>query len=93
MALTSHNAVSLEFDATPQFQTHGPHEEQRGRKKSGSFLLDPNGPKLRKSNQGRISKCMKSRRMLVDVAGIEPATPCLQSARVVSNDCLAHFNC
>ena len=30
---------------------------------------------------------------LVDVAGIEPATPCLQSARVDSNNCLAHFNC
>jgi hypothetical protein len=28
---------------------------------------------------------------LVDVAGIEPATPCLQSARVASNKRLAHL--
>jgi hypothetical protein len=31
-------------------------------------------------------------KMLVDVTGIEPVTPCLQSAGVASNKCLVHFN-
>jgi hypothetical protein len=30
--------------------------------------------------------------MLVDVAGIEPATPCLQSTRLCPNNSAAHFN-
>ena len=30
---------------------------------------------------------------LVDVAGIEPATPCLQSTRLVSTHSFYHFNC
>jgi hypothetical protein len=31
--------------------------------------------------------------ILVDVAGIEPATPCLQSARLASNKQPVLFNC
>jgi hypothetical protein len=34
---------------------------------------------LRQLANGPISKCLKSRKMLVDVTGIEPVTPCLQS--------------
>src|SRR5271156_475364 len=36
-------------------------------------------PNLAKLANGPISKCLKSRKKLVDVTGFEPATPCLQS--------------
>ena len=48
-------------------------------------------PNLAKSANGRIIKCLKSRKMLVDVTGIEPVTPCLQN-KTATPPKSNHFN-
>ena len=45
-----------------------------------------------RSGRGDFSKSFAIRKNLVDVSGIEPVTPCLQSTRLVSTHSFYHFN-
>ena len=64
-----------------------------------SYLWKPRSvdgsEQLRQQGSNRRPQQMngKAKIELVDVAGIEAATLCLQSARVASNSRLVHFNC
>jgi hypothetical protein len=39
-----------------------------------------------------LVSAMQSEKKLVDVAGIEPATPCLQSTKLVSDNSIENLN-
>jgi hypothetical protein len=67
-------------EVTRQIYLHAiPEEQRRAVEEIEKLLTDPNEPKFREPGKGQISKALNLQVMLVDVAGLEPATPCLQS--------------